>query len=326
MTIAIYLDNFRNHASKFFEIHPGLNIIYGNNGTGKTSMLEAISLLTPGSGLRKAKSLEMAHNGSDFWNISIKLQANDVTISYQNGSKNILWNGSKISLQELVDEVGISWLTPQIMFGFWKDTKSRRHFIDRVTSNYVPSYSYHYMYYEKMRTSRNKLLHERSCDKNAYAAIESLMVTHGLELMKNRMMVVEKLNSLAHCELTLQDSLDIKSDSIKQVWINKLAQSRHLETTNLGPHKTDIKIQCDGKDGLKASTGEQNSMIISLLLAAFNILQQSTKILLLDDVFSHLDEPNRKKFLEYVTEKSSDCYICITDVTHLGVSGNLLGL
>ena len=342
MTLIIYLDNFRSHESASFTLNPGINLIHGPNGSGKTSIVEALSLLMPGTGLRKAKSSEMIRYGSDYWSILIGLNDNKIKISYLNNTKQVLWNGGKVSSQELLEGIGIGWLTPQMMFSFWKETRSRRHMLDRITSTHFPSYSYHYLYYEKLRSSRNKLLHNGSNDKNAYQALENLMVLHGIEIMKSRKEVIRKLNMQSdynldislygELEVALEDLVSKHGDEagLKELrlhWLQKLASSRNTDSTNIGPHRTDLRVKYKGFDGLHASTGEQNTIIISLLIRSFEILEQSTKILLLDDIFSHLDEHNRNIFLELIDAKLSEYYVCITDVNKLELgNGNFIPL
>jgi recombinational DNA repair ATPase RecF len=163
------------------------------------------------------------------------------------------------------------------------------------------------------------LLQNHSTDQNAYKALEDLLVIHGLEIMQSRNTIITKLNATSDAQIVLHDILNIDSPNIKEEWLARLANSRNSEHTNIGPHKTEIRIQSEGKDGLSASTGEQNSMLISILCAAFQALEQNIKILLLDDVLAHLDNKNRDKILDFI--QAQDQYVCMTDVFGLGLGG-----
>ena len=315
---SINLTNFRSYSSARFEFNPGVNFICAPNGSGKTNLLEAVSLLSPGRGLRKANSAEMIKKGNDFFSISAQLLDNSLTINYFAGQKSFSWNGGKISGLELIEEIGIFWLTPQIIFNFWKEPKVRRDFIDRIVANFIPNHLYHCAKYESIRSNRKKLIRSGYQNKAAYESIEKILAEEGINIIKNRKKVIEQLNEhMNEYKVFLIGAAEECSlEDLRSNWLMDLEKSRFEQKGKFGTHNTNIVIEKDDLISSQASTGQQHMMIINLVLISFIQLKQQFRILLLDDILSHLDPQNQSKTLNYINSQTPDAYVLISD-THL---------
>lgn len=285
MNFSIFLTNFRSHNSASFDFKVGINFICAPNGWGKTNLLEAISLLSPGRGLRKANSADMVNKDSVFFSISARFESyslkgdkqhqenheaerdvnindsNLITISYLENKKKFSWNGANISAIELIEEIGIFWLTPQIIFNFWREPKVRRDFFDRIVANFIPTHLYNCAKYEKVRLNRNKLIKSGYANQLAYDAMEKVIVEEGMRMVENRQKVMDILNEKIDVKTSFSDlasnnkikskyrirgvglSENTSGDLLKKAWKRDLEESRIIGRERFGAHKTNIVIE-----------------------------------------------------------------------------------
>ena len=394
MSFCIFLKNFRSYISAHFDFKMGINFICAPNGSGKTNLLEAISLLSPGRGLKKANASEMINTGENFFSISVKFDSiissyeelpsidncNLLSINYFGDNKQFSWNGGKISATELIEEIGVFWLTPEIIFNFWKEPKVRRDFFDRIVGNFIPSHLYNCAKYEKVRLSRNKLIKSGCSNGFAYQAMEKILVEEGIMMIQNRQKITDMLNKQQEEMMWSNDKEMMVSrkskyrircvgftentpqEFLKEKWKKDLEENR-FGKEKFGPQKTNIvieevsiltegltlvtdevedryrekdlkttnkpiinniiseknisKIHFDSTEifltSELASTGQQHLMVINLVLTAFRNLKQKIKILLLDDILSHLDQKNRMLVMESINSNFLEDYVLITD-------------
>jgi len=394
MSFSIFLKNFRSYTTAHFDLKRGINFISAPNGRGKTNLLEAVSLLSPGRGLKKANAPEMVNKEANFFSISVKFDSiislyeelrsidsnNLLNINYFGDNKQFSWNGGKISGTELIEEIGVFWLTPEIVFNFWKEPKVRRDFFDRIVANFIPSHLYNCAKYEKVRLNRNKLIKSGCFNELAYQAMEKIMIEEGMMMIQNRQKIANMLNKQQEEMIWSNDKEKIASrkskyrircagftentpqEFLKEKWKKDLEENR-FGKEKFGPQKTNIVIEevsilteelilvtneeedrCREED-LKtinkpiinntisekkmskihfdstkilltselASTGQQHLMVINLVLTAFRNLRQKVKILLLDDILSHLDQRNRMLVMESINSNFLEDYVLITD-------------
>jgi len=326
------LKNFRNHIDLNLNIGKASLLIYGDNGCGKTNILEAISLLNQGKGLRKS-------NIEDYLNHQIFLQRSDNTWGINadfvcpNGKFNIgtglkedsvknsrvaKINTDKCSLSSLGKILKISWITPQMCILFQTGMSEKRRFIDRLTSALDNLHLNRVYKYEKLLRQRSKILMQLNSDKTWLNTIESQISEYSVAITASRLEIVETLNDLYKNELKdnyLTDNFppaEIKLiGKIEELLANKpasevedylkqiLKKSRFSEEENIfGPHKTIIEIlnRQNNKNINSASTGEQKLLLISIILSHARMLNKNfnmAPILLLDDIVEHLDKKHR---------------------------------
>ena len=325
------LKNFRNHVDLNLNIGKSSLLIYGDNGCGKTNILEAISLLNQGKGLRKS-------NIEDYLNQKIFLQGNydtwgiNVDFVCPNGKFNIgtglkedpvknsrvaKINTDKCSLSLLGKILKISWITPQMCILFQNGMSERRRFIDRLTSSLDSLHLNRVYKYEKLLRQRSKILIQLNIDKTWLDTIESQISELSVAITASRLDMVQALNDLYKKELSDNYLIDqfppanIKLiGKIEELLTNKpasevedyikdiLKKSRFSEENIFGPHKTIIEIlnRKNNKNVNFASTGAQKLLLISIILSHARMLNKNfnmAPILLLDDIVEHLDKKHR---------------------------------
>ena len=325
------LKNFRNHVDLNLNVSNASLLVYGDNGCGKTNILEAISLLNQGKGLRKS-------NIEDYLNHEILLQGSYNTWGINadficpNGKFNIgtglkedtvknsrvaKINTDKCALSSLGKILKISWITPQMCILFQTGMSERRRFIDRLTSSLDNLHLNRVYKYEKLLRQRSKILMQLNVDKTWLDTIESQISELSVAITASRLEMVEALNDLYNYELKdnyLIDNFppaDIKLiGKIEELLNNKpasevedyikdfLKKSRFSEESICGPHKTIIEIlnRKNNKNVNSSSTGEQKLLLISIILSHARMLNKNfniAPILLLDDIIEHLDIKHR---------------------------------
>ncbi|KIE05330.1 hypothetical protein NF27_DT01040 [Candidatus Jidaibacter acanthamoeba] len=334
MTISkLTLTGFRNHISLNLSLNSNFVVICGQNGVGKTNVLEAISFLAPGKGFRNAGSEDIFNkndNRLNEWAVSAELECgyDDIRITtgckldtYQNISRRIIKVNDELSYKssELLNYLKVIWITPQTDRIFLESPGVRRKFLDRVTYNFFPLHASHIVNYEKLVRSRLKIIQQSKFDEIWVAALEKQLATLNFQIYQNRTnclnMIKESLNlnssNFLKPSIGLIGSIDnflidIKNNEVEQIQ-EKLKSNRRTDAlsgrTNFGIHKSDIEafhpikhIKAD-----QCSTGEQKAMLISIILAQIKSIKQISStpvILLLDEVFSHLDINFRQNLIE----------------------------
>lgn len=323
MSLKIRLQNFRCHKIINFELKKGINFVYGPNGSGKTTLLEAISLLSIGKGIKNTASSNIIQHGSMFLSANFSFDDNNIALEKSFSDKNFIskWNGAKIAKVDIANLFGIVWLTPQIVFNFWRESQVRRNFIDRMTYSLLSSHANSCILYEKSKLLRADAVHNNIRDQALYKIYEKSIVEYGLEIMKNRAFLVKKLNLiLPEFQFSRQYELSLKDKEFSELlWLADLAKNRHTSHIDYGPHRTEVGVLCDGFHGSYSSTGEQCIAIISLILAMFSIIAQDAKILLLDDVFANLDSNNIDILIDLLRKYAPDAYILISHTNYKAI-------
>src|SRR5690348_7156608 len=162
------LTDFRSYASASLEPDPGFVLLSGDNGAGKTNLLEAVSLLTPGRGLRGAALSEMARLGGDgAFAVAARIAEIDIgtgTVAGAPERRRVRINGAPASVNSLSDRLSVLWLTPAMDRLFMGSAGDRRRFLDRLVLALEPAHAHHSARYEAAMRARNKLLAETGPD------------------------------------------------------------------------------------------------------------------------------------------------------------------
>ncbi|CAH0349045.1 DNA replication/repair protein RecF [Sphingobium sp. CECT 9361] len=311
MLSRLTVSDFRNHEDALIvPAHPFV-VLTGENGAGKTNILEAISLLAPGRGLRGAALRDMARQGGS-GGFGIAAQVDDVTIGTGTlpdapDRRTVRIGGSPSAATALAERLSVLWLTPAMDRLFAESPGGRRRFLDRLTLALHPGHATHSTRYEAAMRSRNSLLADaRAPDPAWLSALESQMEVHGTALTEARS---DTVAALAQTLLTQPDGpfarplLTLEGWSGNDVPLSdQLREGRRRDAaagrTLTGPHRTDLLVIHAAKDQPAAlcSTGEQKALLLSIILAHAALVSDRAghpPILLLDEVAAHLD-PSRR--------------------------------
>ena len=312
------LTDFRSYADALIVPGPGLVVLTGENGAGKTNILEAISLLSPGRGLRRASLSEMARrSGSGGFSVAARTGDVDIgtgTLAAAPERRQVRINGASASANALGEWLSALWLTPAMDRLFSESASGRRQFFDRLVLALEPGHAHHSARYEAAMRARNKLLAEpEGADPSWLAALEAGMAEHGARVAEAR----ERTLAALEQQLALQaDGPFARAGLALERWRpsgDAEDLQRQLRTgrgkdaaagrTLAGPHRTDLVVTHVGKNcpADQCSTGEQKALLLSIVLAHADLVAEKTRrrpILLLDEVTAHLDPLRRKALFD----------------------------
>ena len=311
MIARLALTNFRNHAAALVEPGLGFVLLSGPNGAGKTNVLEAVSLLTPGRGLRQVPISEMARSdGPGGFAIAARLgEGIDLgtgTIPAAPDRRQVRINGAASSVNSLSEWLSVLWLTPAMDRLFVDSAGSRRRFLDRLTLALEPGHATHAARYEAAMRARNKLLAEpETADASWLTALETGMAEHGAALGEARAHTVAALTE-AMAEQSSDDfpraALALDGwDGVDLALALKASRGRDAAAGRalVGPHRQDLSVLhlVKAQPAARGSTGEQKALLLGLVLAHADLVAQrrgQPPILLLDEVAAHLDPARRE--------------------------------
>jgi len=304
----LILTDFRSYASATIEPGPGFVLLFGENGAGKTNLLEAVSMLTPGRGLRGAALGEMARkDGSGGWAVAARLGDIEIgtgTLPSAPERRQVRINGAPASVNSLSEWLSILWLTPAMDRLFTGSAGERRRFLDRLVLALEPSHAHHATRYDAAMRARNKLLAEERWDEDWLDALEAQMAEHGGAVSHARMRTVKALApviwEVAGDEFPAS-RLDIGNVTTTNLRA-RLAASRKVHAaakrSTHGPNNEDLVVYFGARERLasQCSTGEQKALLIGLVLAHAELVARKTgqpPLILLDEVTAHLDPKRR---------------------------------
>jgi DNA replication and repair protein RecF len=315
------LSHFRSHLLARIDVDARPVAIYGPNGAGKTNLIEAVSLFSPGRGLRRASAQDMARRPEALgWKVSGDLHAQAVHeiafVSEGGAARQVQIDGkaaSQVALGRLARTV---WLIPSMDRLWIEGAEGRRRFLDRTTLSFFPEHAQAALDYEKAMRDRNRLLKDQVRDPHWYGALEAQMARAGAVLHANRVAALARIETAQHeaetafpvADLTLTQSEGAMPDSEDDLR-EALAESRFRDTaagrTLVGPHRTDMYgvFAAKGVPASECSTGEQKALLISLILANARALSQdlgAAPLVLLDEVAAHLDAGRRAALFDEI--------------------------
>ena len=313
---ALTLSHFRSHHVVNMACDARPVAIYGANGAGKTNILEAVSLLSPGRGVRRASAEEITRRPEALgWKVKAILRSQDriheIETWSENGSARQVRIDSKAATQVMLGRIArVLWLVPSMDRLWIEGADGRRRFLDRMTLSFLPSHADNVLTYEKNMRERNRLLRDQVQDAHWYRAIEVQMAEAGVKIWLAREEALMHIhNSQEHAEtafptanLTLTNAENIVRPRDVEGFSAVLAEYRGRDIlagrTLAGPHRDDLYGVFAAKNvpAKDSSTGEQKALLISLILANGRALKEQTGIppvLLLDEVAAHLDAGRR---------------------------------
>ncbi len=324
------LSDFRNHADALIIPDHAFIVLTGENGAGKTNILEAVSMLAPGRGLRGAALRDMARQGGS-GGFGIAADVDGVVLGTgatpaAPDRRQVRIGGVSSSANALADHLAIVWLTPAMDRLFMDSPGGRRRFLDRLTLALHPGHAIHSARYEAAMRARNRLLGDLSTADPAWlSALEAQMDEHGSVLAAARADLVARLGA----ELTGQPDhpfarplLAIEAEEGEGPLGARLARERRRDAaagrTLSGPHRQDLAVTHAAKDQPAAlcSTGEQKALLLSILLAHAALVaahRGQPPVLLLDEVAAHLDPSRRAALFERLAATGGQVWMTGTE-------------
>ncbi|SMX47511.1 DNA replication/repair protein RecF [Actibacterium lipolyticum] len=310
------LSHFRSHKSARMVLDGRPVAIYGPNGAGKTNILEAISLLSPGRGLRRAAADEIARKPEALgWKVSGVLQSlrqmHEVETWAESGSSRTVRIDEKAAAQVALGRIArVLWLVPSMDRLWIEGAEGRRRFLDRLTLSFEPGHAEASLTYEKAMRERNRLLKDQQRDAVWYGALEAQMAKAGAVIQQNRIAALNRIAAAqdgaetafptATLALLGPDSTEIPSEEseLLSAFAAGRGQDLYAGRTLVGPHRADLEAvyAAKGVPAKQCSTGEQKALLISLILANARALAEdfgAPPLLLLDEVAAHLDAGRR---------------------------------
>lgn len=329
------LSHFRSHKLARISVDPRPVALYGPNGAGKTNILEAVSLFSPGRGLRRASAQEMTRRPEAVgWKLFGTLRTLETVHEIET------WSESGAARQVRIDDKATSqialgrmarvlWLIPSMDRLWIEGADGRRRFLDRMTLSFLPDHAEVSLTYEKAMRERNRLLKDQVRDAHWYAALEAQLAQAGHRIHRNRIEALQLLAGslrqaatafpvadleLIQTEGEMPETEDDLRDALAESRFRDLAAGRTL----VGPHRADLHGVYTAKSvpARDCSTGEQKALLVSLILANARALAHQIgipPILLLDEVSAHLDASRRAALYDEICDLGCQAWMTGTD-------------
>ena len=329
------LSTFRNHRDSVLQQTGRFNVLIGENGAGKTNILEGLSLLAPGRGLRRAALGEMAAvGGAGGFALGADLLA-EGQVAARLGThtdpasparRRVRINGADASVTELGEWLAVTWLTPAMDGLFTGPAADRRRFLDRMALALDPRHAFHAARYEGALRERNRLLGgERAPDPAWLDGIELQMAEHGGALMGGRARLVDTLMAaiatmpsepFARPALTWIPGGPDTGEALAQALYDNRARDRAAQRTLDGPHRDELQVIHAAKrvPAAQSSTGEQKAMLVAIVLAHAGLAARGRPgVLLLDEIAAHLDPLRRAALFEQLAASGAQVWMTGTE-------------
>ena len=320
---SLTLSHFRSHRAARLAFDGRPVAIVGANGAGKTNILEAISLLSPGRGLRRAAADDMARKPEALgWKVTADVRGLGAahlieTWARPGEGRQVLIDGKTATQISLARILRMVWLVPAMDRLWIEAAEGRRRFLDRMTLSFAPDHAEAVLTYEKAMRDRNRLLKDQVTDAHWYGALEGQMAVAGAAIMQNRATALARLllaqvgadTAFPRADLAIigpkgegegegEGEGAVAAPDLAQALSENRRRDIAAGRTLIGPHRTDLAAIYAAKamPADQCSTGEQKALLISLILANARALAAglgTAPILLLDEVAAHLDGARR---------------------------------
>jgi len=343
---SLKLKNFRSYKDLQCSFDGGPVVLLGPNGSGKTNILEALSLLSPGKGLRGA-SFDQFRNfkGPSEWGVIAEVASHNQTIKISTGvsagrlrGRDVKVNDKKVSgYSSLPSLISLSWVTPSMDQIFMESPSLRRKFLDRMCSSFNDDHISSIKNYEKLMRERNRLLQDSFSDKTWLDTLETRMASEGILIGLTRIELVKSLNDIlgkdqnpvwpkaflkiegdVEEELISNNPNEVKENYSKTLFDNRRKDSLSGRTLE-GVHRSDLLVSERNKGvyASQCSTGEQKGLLLGLILSHLDLIAESSNrypILLLDEVIAHLDQIRRSSLFDQIVRTKAQVFMTGTDV------------
>lgn len=333
MTISrLTLHNFRNYRELRVQSDNQFIVLSGENGAGKTNILEAVSLLAPGRGLRRAALRDIAKEG-EAGDFAVAATLGDVqlgtgTTAEQPDRRKTRINGAQAPTNDLAEWLSVLWLTPAMDRLFIEGASGRRNFLDRLVTALEPDHARNSNRYDAARRERNRLLSDQQLpDPQWLDGLDQQLAEYGSAIATARDRMVKILNAqlqdsqdtyFAIPQILLEDQELHSESAIYAALQSNRSNDLKAARTLLGPHRADMRVIHHTKNQAaeKCSTGEQKALLFSIILSHADCIadaRSNRPILLLDEVAAHLDPGRRASLFEKLKKKGGQVWLTGTE-------------
>ncbi len=326
------LSHFRSHRRAELTLDARPVAIHGNNGAGKTNILEAVSLLSPGRGLRRASAEDMTRKPEAIgWKVSAVLHGplgvSEIDVTSEKGAARQVRIDGKPAAQTALGRIArVLWLIPSMDRLWIEGAEGRRRFLDRMTLSFLPDHAELSLTYEKAMRERNRLLKDMVREPSWYAALEARMAEAGVAIHHNRLQALAALSAAQDAaetafptaSLVLCCEMPEQADDMRAVLADNRMRDLAAGRTLIGPHRADLDgtYAAKGIPARECSTGEQKALLVSLILANARALASdfgAPPLLLLDEVAAHLDAGRRAALYDEIVALGAQAWMTGTD-------------
>ncbi len=344
------LSNFRNYHEMRLELEASPVILTGHNGAGKTNLLEAVSFLIPGRGMRRAKIAEIdrAVNGERHpWAIAAQAESmigevqigtgRDVSAGPEADKRVVRVEGKPLKNQAgLASYMSVTWLTPQMDQLFNEGASARRKFLDRLVYGFDAEHASRVNAYEYAMRERNRLLAERRGDAHWLSSLEHKMAETGTAIAIARMQACDHMNEemqasplpFPKARLALEGVVEKRiaegasAVAAEAAFAEALAASRAADAgagrALAGVHRSELSVThvLKNMEAASCSTGEQKALLLSIVLAEARAAAHwhgRVPIMLLDEVVAHLDGGRRQELFDEILRTGAQAWLTGTD-------------
>ena len=355
--VRLTLTDFRNYASLAWRPGARVSVLFGPNGSGKTNLLEAVSLLVPGRGLRGARNADLARkHGVGGWAVAGRFATADGEVDIGTGTppegppdRRVfrLDGAAPRSQAEIAARVAAVWLTPQMDRLFLEGLSGRRRFLDRLVWALEPGHAREVASHDAAMAQRNRLLADGRQEPAWVAGLEDAMARHAVAATASRMAFVARMNAVPASRgfpgwrmalaCPIAERLDGAPALAVEDWLRAtLAANRARDaaagTTVLGAHRADMALAdaATGTPAALASTGEQKALLVGVILGHAALIAEArgfAPMLLLDEPAVHLDPDRRAALYEALARLPAQVLITGTDAeVFLPLAGHAEGM
>lgn len=346
--LRLHLTEFRNYASLSWRPAARISVLFGPNGSGKTNLLEAISLLTAGRGLRNARTADLARRAPDAsgrWAVAARFETPAGIAEIGTGippegpaDRRVfrLDGAAPRNQAEIAARVAAVWLTPQMERLFVEPPSGRRRFLDRLVWALEPGHARELASHDAAMSGRNRLFAQASRDTGWLAGLEDAMARHAVAATASRVALVKRLDAAVATgavagfppvRIALDCPIASRLAAVPAIevedWLRRELASRRrcdAETggASMGAHRCDI-VLTDAASGLPAalaSTGEQKTMLLAVILGHAALIAEArgfAPLLLLDEPCVHLDPAGRESLFAALVRLPGETLLTGTD-------------
>ena len=343
------LTDFRSYAAADIRFDGRPAAITGSNGAGKTNILEAISLIAPGRGLRRARLHELPRQGgAGGWAVAARLRDTDdekrlgVGVEAARADRRVcrIDDASSSGPGAFAEHIRFIWLTPAQDRLFMEGAGERRRFLDRLVLAHDPAHAKISSAYEQAMRQRQRLLDERSRDEEWLSVLERQMAEHGVAMAAARCAMLTRLavaavaadveaSAFPAATLALDGAVEgalssAKPSEVEDDFAGLLAERRRVDTeagrATMGPHRSDLIVEHREKNQAArlCSTGEQKALLVGIVLASAKAARAAAHndaplILLLDEIAAHLDPDRRMALFDIIDRLGFQAFMTGTD-------------
>ena len=337
----VTLTNFRSHKNVSINSSESNVVLFGENGSGKTNILEAISLFSPGRGLRGASNKDLVNvedSGNSFEiRILLKYKNGSVTLhrkflNFEKNENHYLVDDEKINSNELLNYLKIIWITPIMEKIMLQSNTEKRNFFDRLIFNIEKKHLSNLRKLNKLFKERITLIQNHPTNDEWISIVEEKIANFSFELLTTRKKVLSLINNklekitepFSSCNIEFIyiheiDNYKGNSEEFILEYKNQLRLNRSLDAeinkTSINVNRLIINIwkNKDKKiESRECSTGEQKSMLIAIILSVAKLIKENDSsrapIILIDEAMAHLDDYHKKQLLLELTNINSQVW------------------